>query len=331
MNIKENYQKILFELEKDSRKKFTEIGESVGLSQQTVSYAVKSMEENNIISGYRALFDYTKFGYNGYIVLFRVNAFSREKIEELKSLLKEQGMTASIDRLSGGWDLRVFFLAPNASQFNKEFKELISEYPDQLRNYKILTSVVIHDLGREYLVDGDQSSEDIIIGGDREQVNVKETWKDVAEIIWNSPRRKSVEIAEDLDVTPKTVIDRLERLDKEKLVKGFRPNVGIEDLGITTHLLFVKYNNRNVDMENDLRDYCVDHPNVVKMTKTFGDYDAVIRIETEDRGEQREVINSIRERYEEILLDYNTLEVVEEISRRYLPQSYFEGEEFPED
>lgn len=67
------------------------------------------------------------------------------------------------------------------------------------------------------------------------------------------------------------------------------------------------------------------------MTKTFGDYDAVIRIETEDRGQQREVINSIRERYEEILLDYNTLEVVDEITRRYLPKSYFEGEEFPEE
>lgn len=331
MNIKDNYQKILFELEMDSRKKFTDIGDSVDLSQQTVSYAVKSMEENNVISGYRALFDYTKFGYNGYIVLFRVNAFSREKIEALKNLLQKQGMTASIDQLSGGWDLRVFFLAPNASQFNKEFKELISEYPDQLRNYKILTSVVIHDLGRDYLVDGSQQSEDIIIGGDRDFVNVKESWKDVAEILWRNPRKKSVDVAKKLDVTPKTVIDRLERLREEKLVKGFRPNVGIEELGIKTHLLFVKYNNRNVDMENDLRDYCVEHPNVVKMTKTFGDFDAVIRLETEDRGEQREVINSIRERYEEILLDYNTLEVVEEISRRYLPKSYFEGEEFPED
>ena len=331
MNIKENYRKILFELEKNSRKKFTDIGESVGLSQQTVSYAVKSMEENDVINGYRALFDYTKFGYNGYIVLFRVNAFSREKVEELKELLQQQGMTASIDRLAGGWDLRVFFLAPNASQFNKEFKELISEYPDQLRNYKILTSVVIHDLGRDYLVDGDEQSEDIIVGGDRELVDVKQSWKDITESLWEDPRQKSVDVAKELDVTPKTVMDRLDRLREEKLVKGFRPNVGIRELGIKTHLLFVKYNNRNVDMENDLRDYCVDHPNVVKMTKTFGDYDAVIRIETQDRGQQREVINSIRERYEEILLDYNTLEVVDEITRRYLPKSYFEGEEFPDE
>lgn len=331
MEIKENYRRILFELEKDSRKKFTEIGDAVDLSQQTVSYAVKSMEEDRIIGGYRTLFDYTKFGYNGYIVLFRVNTFSREKIEELKELLQNQGMTASIDRLAGGWDLRVFFLAPNASQFNKEFKQLISEYPDQLRNYKILTSVVIHDLGREYLVDEPDRTEDVIIGGDREIVDVKGQWRDICEVLWENPRAKSVDVAEKLDVTPKTVIDRLERLREESLIKGFRPNLGITELGIHTHLLFVKYNNRDVDKENQLRDYCVKHPNVVKMTKTFGDYDAVIRIETEERGDQREVMNSIRERFEEILLDYDTLEVVEEIRRRYLPKSYFEGEEFPED
>lgn len=330
IEVKQSYQDIIFQLECNSRKKFTEIGEEVGLSQQTVSYAVKNMEESGVINGFYPLFDYTKFGYNGYLALFRVNAFSRQKLEELKELFKEHRMVAWVDRLSGGWDLMVFFLSPNASQFNKEFRDLISEHPDQLQNYKILTSVVIHDMGRDYLSSNDESAEDIIVGGDRETLDVKESWKELCEVLWEDPRASSVDMAENMNVTPKTVIDRMERLEEEKLVKGYRPNIGIRELGIRTDLLFVKFNNQDVEKEDELRDYCVDHPNITMLMKTFGDYDLIIRMETEETDQQREVINSIREKYGDVLLDYNTLEVVNQVEKRYLPPSYFEGENFPD-
>lgn len=330
LSVKENYQDILFQLEKDSRKKFTEIGKEVGLSQQTVSYAVKNMEEDGVIKGFYPMFDYTKFDYNGYLVLFRVNAFSRQKLEELKNMFLDHNMVAWIERLAGGWDLMVFFLSPNASQFNKEFKNLVSEHPDQLKNYQILTSVVIHDMGRDYLSSKGESAEDIIVGGDREAVDVKDTWKELAKVLWENPRESSVDTAEKLNVTPKTVIDRMKRLEEEKLIKGYRPKIGIRELGIQTHLLFMKYNNRDVEKEDELRDYCVEHPNITMLMKTFGDYDMVIRIETVETDEQREVINSLRERFEDILLDYDTLEVVDQIEKRYLPPSYFRGENFPD-
>lgn len=330
INVKKSYREILFQLELDSRKKFTEIGNEVGLSQQTVSYAVKNMEEDGVIKNFYPLFDYTKFGYNGYLALFRVNAFSREKLEELKEVFVDHRMVAWVDRVSGGWDLMVFFLSPNASQFNKEFKGLISKHPDQLRNYKVFTSVVIHDMGRDYLTENDESSEDIIVGGDREAVEIKDSWKELSEILWQNPRSSSVDMAEEMNVTPKTVIDRMDRLDEEKLVKGYRPNLGIQELGIRTHLLFIKYNNRDVDKEDELTEYCVEHPNITMLMKTFGDYDIIIRMETEERDQQRQIINSIREKFEDILLDYNTLEIVDQVEKRYLPPSYFEGEEFPD-
>jgi DNA-binding Lrp family transcriptional regulator len=333
LNVKENYQDILYQLELDSRRKFTKIGENAGLSQQTVSYAINTMKEDGVIQGFYPLFDYTKFGYNGYTVLFRVNTFSVEKLQELKEMFREHPMVGWVDRLAGGWDLMVFFLSPNASQFNKEFKSLIAEYPDQLWNYRILTSVVIHDMGRKYLnaSENGERLEDFIIGGDRERVEVDESSRELCRLLWEDPMASSVEMAEKLDVTPKTVIDRMRKLEEKSLIKGYRPKLGIHELGVRTHLLFVKYNNRNVDQENALRDYCKEHPNITLLMKTFGDYDAVIRMETEERDDQREVINAIRERYEEILLDYDVLEVVNQVEKRYLPESYFEGEDFPED
>ncbi|MDY6768675.1 MAG: Lrp/AsnC family transcriptional regulator, partial [Candidatus Nanohaloarchaea archaeon] len=147
MNVKKNYQKILHQLEHDARQSFTDIGKEVGVSQQTVSYAVDTMQEDGVIRDVYPLFDYTKFGYNGYVAMFRVNTFSQDKIQELVDLFRQHEMVAWVNRLAGGWDLLVYFLAPNASYFNKEFKELVAEHPEQLRTYQILTSVVIHDMG----------------------------------------------------------------------------------------------------------------------------------------------------------------------------------------
>ncbi len=323
MNVKQNYREILFQLECDARQNFTDIGEKTGMSQQTVSYATNSMQGKGIIRGFYPLFDYTKFGYNGYFVLFRVNTFSREKIDRIVDLLEDHGMVAWVSRLAGGWDLMTFFQAPNASYFNKEFKELISQHPDQLRKYTILTSIVIHDMGRDYLTDDDTHAGDIIVGGDRDIVEISEAEKATCRLLNTNPLMSSVDMAEELDVTPKTVIDRTQSLEDRNLIKGYRPLLGIQELDVQAYLMLIKYNNRDVETENELRDYCIDHPNITLFMKTFGDWDAVIRLETGERAEQREVVNSIRERFEDILLDYDTLEVVDDIKKHYLPGDYF--------
>lgn len=325
VTVKENYQDILFQLERDARQNFTEIGNKTGSSQQTVSYAIKTMREDRVVKDFYPLFDYTKFGYNGYLVLFRVNTFSREKIQELEELFMDHRMVAWVNRLAGGWDFLIFFLAPNASYFNKQFKQIVSQHPQQLQTYTILTSIVIHDLGRNYLnaSDVDERAEDVIVGGDREMIEMKPQWKAVCQLLQENPLESSVSMAEKLDVTPKTIIDRIETLESQNLIKGYRPLIGIQELDVFASMLFVKYNNQDVERENKLRDYCKEHPNVTLFMKTFGDYDAMIRLETRDREEQREVVNSIRERYEDILLDYDTLEIVDDMKKSYLPMDYF--------
>jgi DNA-binding Lrp family transcriptional regulator len=281
------------------------------------------MEEKGILRDFYPLFDYTKFGYNGYFVLFRVNAFSREKLDRIVELLEDHGMVAWVSRVAGGWDLLTFFMAPNASHFNKEFKALIAQHPDQLRKYQILTTIVIHDMGRDYLTETGVQAGDIIVGGDRDVVDISAAERATCRLLNQDPQMSSVDMAEELDVTPKTVIDRTQSLEDRQLINGYRPVLGLQELDVQAYLLMVKYNNRDVDKENALRDYCIDHPNATMFMKTFGDWDAVIRLETDDREQERKVVNSIRERFEDILLDYDTLEIVDDIKKRYLPGAYF--------
>lgn len=329
MEIKKDYRKVLYQLEKDGRKSLTNIGKASNKSQQSVSYAVNQMEEERIIRDYYPLFDYTKFGFNGYLALFRVNTFSRDKIEELVSMFRENEMAAWIQRLAGGWDLLVFFLAPNTSYFNKEFKSLVSEYPEQLRTYSILTSVVIHDLERTFLKEeGEKRPPDLVVGGDRNVFELTDEEKHTCKVLNDDPRESTVEMGKKLGVTSKTVIERRKSLENRKLIKGYRPILGIKELDISVTLLVVSYTKQDVDMEDELVEYCKTHENVTMLMKTFGDWDAIIRLETRNRERKQEVVQSLRERFEEIIMDYDTLEVLDDIQKKYLPQGYFNPEAF---
>ncbi|MFB6166805.1 MAG: Lrp/AsnC family transcriptional regulator [Candidatus Nanohaloarchaea archaeon] len=330
MEVKDSYRGILHQLEIDSRKSYTDIGKETGSSQQTVSYAVDRMEEEGIIRSYYPMFDYTKFGYSGYLTLFRVNTFSRERMEDIVGTLRDNEMTAWVSRLAGGWDLLVFFLAPNASYFNKEFKELVAKHPEQLRTYSILTSVVIHDMERSYLKPGGEEleKEDTIIGGDRDVFELEEGLQETCRVLNQDPTRSSVGMGEELGVTAKTVLDRIDSLEDRKLVKGYRPLLGLPELGASATLLFVSYTNRDVEKEDDLVDYCRSHPNATLLMKTFGDWDVMIRIEAETREENQDVIHSLRERFEDVILDYTTLEVREDLEKRYLPPGHFDPDAF---
>lgn len=329
MDLKQDYREILFQLERDARNSLTDIGKKTGKSQQTTSYAVNSMEESGAIQDYYPLFDYTKFGFNGYLSLFRVNTFSREKIEELVQMFQENEMVAWVQRLAGGWDLLVFFLAPNASYFNKEFKSLVSEYPEQLRTYSILTTVVIHDMERTYLSrESNFETRDTIIGGDRNVFKLKDEEKETCRILGQDPKKSTVEMGEELDVTSKTVIDRRKSLEERKLVKGYRPLLGLRELDVSTTLLLISYTKQDAEKEDELVDYCKAHENVTLLMKTFGDWDVMIRLETEDREKKQKVVHSLRERFEEVIMDYDTLEILEDIKKSYLPPGFFDPEAF---
>ncbi|MDY6774181.1 MAG: hypothetical protein SVS85_03175, partial [Candidatus Nanohaloarchaea archaeon] len=73
---------------------------------------------------------------------------------------------------------------------------------------------------------------------------------------------------------------------------------------------------------------CKAHPNATLLMKTFGDWDVMIRIEAGGREESQDVIHSLRERFEEVILDYDTLQVLDDIEKRYLPPGHFDPDAF---
>lgn len=325
MEVTENYERVLHQLEIESRRSYTKIGRRIEVSKQSVSYAVKSMEEDDIIKSFYPLVDYSKLGFNAFLVLFRLENYSESSQKDVKEEIKANPMNSWVDTVSGGWDIAAYFVAPNNSKFNKKFKIMLSDLPSEIKDYEVMSSVVIHEMGRKYLRDYslEDEIEDKVIGGDRKRVEIDDTMHNILFQLNDDPKKPSVEIAQECDVTAKTVANRISDLREKKLVRAVRPVISLKETSISSKLLFLKLDPQESRNEDDLKDYCDKHSNVVQLIKLLGDHDMMLRIEADERRLEN-IVNSIREQFGDMIRDHSSFEVMERSDKAYLPDNYLD-------
>ncbi|MEK6935000.1 MAG: winged helix-turn-helix transcriptional regulator [Nanoarchaeota archaeon] len=314
--------KILSMLDTDSRMPYSKIGKNIKLSQQLISHKVKNYLSDDIISGFYPLIDYVRFGYLNFRVFFKVNYLSKEKFLELIKNLSKSNNVIEIAECGGRSDLLVVFANTNPSQFNKQFKSLIAQNPKQLKNYDILTTVVTHYYPRTYLT-SIINDEDLVIGGDRPIININSLDKDILFFLNEDAKTSAISIAKDLEVDPKTIILRMNNLKKAGIIKGFKPLLNVQKIDFFVNKIIIKYHNLSVDREQELQTFCKLNPNIIEFNKLIGSWDLELTVETKTKEEFRNIYISIRERFEDIIEDTESLQIFKIYKKRLLPEEFF--------
>ncbi len=322
MNLSGRDLKLLFELDSNYRQPYSRIGKRVRMSQQLVSYKVKSLTSGGILMGNFPLIDYSRFGYLGFRVFFKVNYANRQKFNEMVEKMKKHPSITMVMDCEGRYDLMLVFAARNPSSFNKMLRELISDNPEQLKNCMILTTVVEHQFLKNYLTNR-KADADTVIGGDREIVGVDETDRKILKALADG-KRSIVEIAGFSRTNPKTVMSRLRKLEKG-IINGYRMMINNEAVGILTNKILIKYHNISVGREDELRRFCRRNPNITEFIKTFGEWDLELTVETRTREEFRKLYLTLREGFEDIIQDFDNFSVFRVHKRQTLPEEFFSG------
>ena len=318
--LKKVEKTILSSLDVNSRMSFSLIGKDIRKSQQQVSYTVKSLKEKEILNEFFTVIDYSKINYN--ILLFRVYfkvIYTKEQTyEKLIEFLKNDPYTGKIEECWGDYDLITTFFARNVSQFNKHIREIMEKFPKHLQNYSVLTTVVHRLFGRKYL-NPKVLSKELFVGGDRIPINIEPIDLKILNMMSQDARINSVEVANKLNVTPKTVINRIKRLEKEEIILGYKPCLNLRKAEYYANLLLVKYHNVTSEMEDSFIKYLKAHPNVISVVKTLGEWDVEIKVEVEDYNEVRKIEREIRETYGTMIKTIQNMPTYKTFKNNYFP------------
>jgi len=145
--------KILKLISVNARMPITDIAGQLKYSTRTINYKLKKLIKSGVIKGFRTDIEVTKLGYS----IFRVNIFLRDYNERNKIIkyIRDNPNLVFIDTYTGDADLELEFYLENISQLYIIMQNIISDFPNAIRDYKHLNILKYHKflyLPEEYMI-----------------------------------------------------------------------------------------------------------------------------------------------------------------------------------
>ncbi len=163
-------------------------------------------------------------------------------------------------------------------------------------------------------------TKEIHIKETEERVKIDEIDKNILRLIVDNARTPLTDIARALKLNPKVVANRIKKLEKEKLIEGYRPIINHNLLGFTYYKLWINLNNINKEKLRSLKNYIKNNPitlYIVEGISLPGDLDIEIMVNTSQ--ELFDFIKDLRTKFPTMIGDYKTFIFHETKKVRYLP------------
>lgn len=299
-------RRILYELDKNSRESFTKIGKRVGLHKNVVNYRIKRMQNNGIISDFYTVIDTFKLGYNSlrfYIVYQNITPSIRK---EIINHFVENKFTWWVGSFEGEYDLAVVvwirelhdfysFWENTLKKYQKYFKKQMFSLYSQLRLFRHSFLMI------EEYKKSDREKFEITGGG--KKVKTDELDFQILSLLANNARIPTVRIAEKLDMTIDTIINRIQHLEKIDVIQAYRVNIDYSTLGY--HLFKVNINLNNYSERGKIINYIKYNPHLIMIDKAIGYHDLELDFLLKNLDHLRNVMDDLSEKFPEFINSYN--------------------------
>jgi DNA-binding Lrp family transcriptional regulator len=115
---------ILSELQKNGRASLRQIAMALGVATTTVSNRLSTLEEDDVIQGYRPVIDYAKLGF-GLTVVIQLNVHGDHYPDVMKELVSHRSII-SVYETTGDFDVVAIGKFKDTDGMNREIKRLLS-------------------------------------------------------------------------------------------------------------------------------------------------------------------------------------------------------------
>lgn len=140
-------RKILAELQADGRLSVTELADKVGLSLSPCHRRVKTLEQNGVITGYRANLDPASMGYSfSAIVFVTLSVANRPAVSEFEEAVKDIPQIITAQRLFGDPDYMLQVVSSDLKSFQILYDEKLTGMPGVQRlNTTLVMKTIVQD------------------------------------------------------------------------------------------------------------------------------------------------------------------------------------------
>lgn len=322
MDIDNKDKKILYELEYNSRKPLSKIGQAVKLPKQVVSYRIRKLIDNRVIRSFHTVVDLHRLGHFVYRIYLRFQNVTPKNEDGILQKLANWKNVVWMITTTGRWDAEVVFAARNNIHFSVLLLEIKKEIGNFIKDYQVSFSVVNYHFKRKYLVEKEEEEKIIPRYGFEPPVEkIDETDWRILKYISTNGNASYIEIGNKIGLSYNGVKKRILQLEKRGIIQAYRTLLDIHKLGKQHYKALISLSQFDEIIEKKIISFCTMEPSVVYLIECTGNWDIELEAECSTELEFREMLVRFRNMFKEYVKDYEILHTSQELKLDYFPFS----------
>jgi len=313
MDLKD--KQILYQLDLGARQSNTQIGKKVGLSKDVVNYRIKNLEKD-VIKGYYTVIDTAKLGYFSFRVYIKFLDVNPEKEKEILDYLVKDKQTFFVINIDGVFDVGFGVWVKDIYEFENFYNNFKKKYVQFIGKESISMFTSYYISNRSYILD--KKVENIIEYGKHKSLKYDNVDLEILNLISSNARIPVIEISRKLNIPERTIAFRIRRLEKNKIIQGYRALLNLELLNYKYYKVDFKL--KSILKLKEMISYAKIHPNIVYVNQTIAGSDFEFDLEVEGKKQFLRVIDDLRGKFPEIR-EWNYFTVRNYNKLIYFPQN----------
>ena len=313
-------KKLLLALDMDARAPDSSIAKIVGLSKQLTNYRIKRLENQEVILSYYTVIDHIKLWLQLYRIALKLENVTKEKEQEIISYLKNH--TGWIVSVLGKWDIWMAIYAKNEFEFMKFWNCFYEKYGSYVENRWISLMTKFLNFERSFIYPQKKNRDKrFVIGENQKILLLNDVDLVILKELTKNARQTSLELSKKINQTERVVRYRLQKLENQKIILGYRPFINTHLLGFKYYKLFIQLKDITKQDLQKIKTYITQNSNVVYNTEAIGGYDFEIEVQFSDSQELMQFISNLREAFPTNIKNIDHLEYIKEYKITYFPSS----------
>jgi DNA-binding Lrp family transcriptional regulator len=318
-------RRILYELNRDSSQSNSRIAKKVRLSKHAVAYRINKLIQSRIIVRFHTAIDIKKLGYFYCRFHIKTRRISDAANKELLDHLTKHPFSHWVAACDGKYNLIAGFMLKDIEGFYAIYRELLNKFQELIKEIDFVIIARLPEFDRAYLIGQKTTtvSEKMVLGeASKARVGAMDK-KILAKLALNS-RRDKTKIAKELGTTPAVVRNRIKMMEKQNIISGYGVDLDIKKIGYEFYKALLYVTNFTEEKEKTLLEFCKQQPNIYHLIICLGKWGVELNIEAKSNQHYREIINQLKEKFSDVIIDYDTLLITNTLTENYFPRGISE-------
>jgi len=298
-------RKLLFQLDFDARAPLSRIAKKLHTSIQVVKYRLNRLEQRKIIQGYYVDINASKLGYSIYLIYLKFQNMDESVEKEFISHIINQKSVGVNVSINGMWDFCIGIWAKTISYFEQLCKEILLPYEKYIRSKTIMIETEFHYFKPKQIYK-EQNNDEIIMYGNVSPIVIDNIDHKILAILSKNCRTSLIEISNELKLTGNAIKKRMQHLEKNQLILGYRVMINYLKMGYLHYRVFMHIENTTSVNEKKLIGFLKYQAPIISVTRTIGFDELEFRCVVKSVDEFYWLMNTIKSNFPEIV-SYDSL------------------------